>query len=209
MIAGTETTATALSGGLFYLLQNPEWVATLIRELRGEYNSVGSLTMSSLQSNPALNAVLQESLRIYPPLPAGTPRIVSNGAVELNGYFIPEGTRVAFYHAPTYRDEQSFHRPDGFRPERWLGDPEFKHDRLDACEPFSVGPRNCIGKIRLPFLPAKQMTDYGITTRTQSFAWHEMRLLLATILIHFDITLLPESKSWRHQDGISCGKKSH
>lgn len=46
----------------------------------------------------------------------------------------------ALHHNPKY-----FGRPDDFAPERWLGDQEFKNDRLDAVKPFSIGPRNCIG----------------------------------------------------------------
>lgn len=45
------------------------------------------------------------------------------------------------YHDPAY-----FHKPDEFRPERWLGDEEFKDDALAGVTPFMVGPRNCIGK---------------------------------------------------------------
>ena len=44
-------------------------------------------------------------------------------------------------HNPAY-----FHKPDEYHPERWLGDEEFKNDALSGVTPFSVGPRNCIGK---------------------------------------------------------------
>lgn len=36
--------------------------------------------------------------------------------------------------------------PDKYHPERFLGDPRFANDRLDALQPFSVGPRDCIGR---------------------------------------------------------------
>jgi cytochrome P450 len=47
----------------------------------------------------------------------------------------------ALYHNPAY-----FTQPDDFIPERWLGDPIFANDERQAVQPFSVGPRNCIGK---------------------------------------------------------------
>lgn len=47
----------------------------------------------------------------------------------------------AVYHNPKYISE-----PESFVPERWLGDPKYKSDRLDSIQPFSLGPRNCIGK---------------------------------------------------------------
>lgn len=46
----------------------------------------------------------------------------------------------------TYRNEANFKNAYEFHPERWLQDPEYKDDNLNALEPFSVGPRNCVGK---------------------------------------------------------------
>jgi cytochrome P450 len=66
----------------------------------------------------------------------------------LKGYYIPEGNRVVIYHLATYRDPDLWHEPDQFRPERWLGDEQFKNDHFDAFEPFSTGPRGCSGKVR-------------------------------------------------------------
>ena len=61
-----------------------------------------------------------------------------------------------------------FKNPREFHPERWLGDAEYADDHFGAMEAFSVGPRNCLGK---------------------NLAWHEARLLLATLLLHFDVSL--------------------
>ncbi|KAJ4235444.1 hypothetical protein NW757_013555 [Fusarium falciforme] len=44
------------------------------------------------------------------------------------------------------RDPNNFTDPETFIPERWLGDPRFANDKTDALQPFSYGPRNCIGK---------------------------------------------------------------
>lgn len=45
---------------------------------------------------------------------------------------------------------RNFTKPEEFRPERFLGDPEFSNDSLDVVQPFSVGPRNCIGRKYVP-----------------------------------------------------------
>lgn len=152
MFAGTETTASALSGVVYFLLRSPAWLKRLTGELRSQYGSTEDLDMSSLQSNQVLNAVLQEGLRLYPPLPSGLPRIVPPGGTNVKDYFIPERTRIAIYHGPNYRNKEYFQDADSFRPERWLNDPQFKEDKLDAIEPFSVGPRNCVGKVSKPVI---------------------------------------------------------
>lgn len=46
----------------------------------------------------------------------------------------------------TYRSGRNFAQPDSFIPERWLGAPGFENDNRDAMNPFSTGPRNCMGK---------------------------------------------------------------
>lgn len=45
-----------------------------------------------------------------------------------------------------YHNDEQFAQPDSFIPERWLGDPRFENDNRSALQPFSFGPRNCIGR---------------------------------------------------------------
>ncbi|KJX93445.1 cytochrome P450 like protein [Zymoseptoria brevis] len=178
MIAGTETSATTLSGLLYLLLCNPAWLSRLTMDLRAQFSGVEEIFMTALQSNKILDAVLKEGMRVYPAVPVGFARYVPRGGTEIEGYFMPEGTRVAIYHLATYRDENLWRHPGSFRPERWLGDDDFKQDHLDSFMPFSTGPRVCIGK---------------------SFAMHEMRLILATLLVSFDVELHPDSEGWMDQ----------
>lgn len=119
-----------------------------------------------------------EGLRCYPPVPTGLNRKVPKGGATICGEFVPEDTSMSVHQFSTYRSEDNFKNAYEFRPERWLGDPEYKDDHLDALEPFSVGPRNCIGK---------------------NLAWHELRLLLCTTLLHFDLELCEESMDWKDQ----------
>jgi cytochrome P450 len=53
---------------------------------------------------------------------------------------------VAVWHWATYHSAHNFTDPFGFHPERFLHDPKFASDKLDIVQPFSVGPRNCIGR---------------------------------------------------------------
>ncbi|CAK4032813.1 Isotrichodermin C-15 hydroxylase [Lecanosticta acicola] len=179
MVAGTETTATALSGTTYHLLtSDPSYLRKLTEEIRSTHSTFDDITLESVARLTYLQAVLREGMRMYPPVPVALPRKVPKGGSMLCGEFVPEDTIVGVHHLATYRNEEHFKKPYEFRPERWLGDPEFKDDHLDALEPFSFGPRNCLGK---------------------NLAWHEMRLLLTTVLLHFDLELCDESKDWTDQ----------
>ena len=149
MLAGTETTATALSGTTYQLLRNPQAMAKLTDEIRSTFSSFEELDLESLARQKYLMAVLHEGLRMYPPVPSTLPRKVPEGGMAISGEWVPEGTTIGVHHLATYRSEAHFKHAYEFRPERWLGDPEFKDDHLDALEPFSVGPRNCLGKSKL------------------------------------------------------------
>ncbi|KAM0697135.1 hypothetical protein Q7P36_003206 [Cladosporium allicinum] len=186
MLAGTETTATALSGTTYHLLMNPDKLDILQREIRSAFTSLDDMTLESLARQKYLMAVLQEGLRMYPPVPTTLPRVVRAGGAEICGEWVPEGTTVGVHHLSTYRDPEYFKKPYEFHPERWLGDPEFKDDKLSALEPFSVGPRNCLGK---------------------NLAWHEMRLLLATVMLNFDMKLCEESREWGDQKVFTLWEK--
>jgi cytochrome P450 len=96
--------------------------------------------------------VLQEGLRMYPRVPTKLSRVVPADGATVCGEWLPSGTTIGVHHLSTYRNEDLSRKPYEFHPEHGLGDTEFKDDKLDAMEPFSVGPRNCVGKVRNPVL---------------------------------------------------------
>lgn len=58
-----------------------------------------------------------------------------------------EQTGISLPHWSAYQCEQNWRDPQSFVPERWLGtDSRYANDKRDVLQPFSVGPRNCIGK---------------------------------------------------------------
>ena len=148
MLASTETTASALSGTTYHLLTNPDKLRILARELRTAYpGGLEDMTFENLARQRYLTAVIQEGMRLYPPVPSELPRVVPAEGTTLFGEYIPGGTTIGVHHMATYRREEFFKTPNEFHPERWLGGTEFKDDDLDAVENFSVGARNCIGKV--------------------------------------------------------------
>lgn len=147
MTAGTETTATALSGTIFYLSQNPDSLATLKAEVYDAFNSFDDLHLDPLARCRYMDAVLREALRLYPPVPIGLPRVIPKGGASIGGHFVPGGTGVSIPQMPTYCDARNWTDPERFAPERWLGDHKYENDNRGCFEPFSTGPRNCLGKV--------------------------------------------------------------
>ncbi|KNG84868.1 cytochrome P450 monooxygenase [Aspergillus nomiae NRRL 13137] len=178
MMAGSETTATLLSGCTFFVLKDPEIYKEISFQIRHRFSSPSEITFSSLSSIPYLRAVLQETLRMYPPLPLGMPRLVPGGGAMVSGQFVPEKTSVAVASWATYQSSSNFKDPQLFLPERWLGTGQGDEDVKAAMQPFSVGPRACPGR---------------------SLAFAEASLILARLIWQFDLELLPECFSWADQ----------
>ncbi|KAI4592833.1 hypothetical protein KJ359_010386 [Pestalotiopsis sp. 9143b] len=181
IIAGSETTATLLSAATFYLGRNQNALAKLTEEVRAAYASEDDIDMVSTQSLKYLQAVLEESLRIYPPVAAGQPRLITPGGDTIAGRFVPGKTIVEIPQWATYHNPMFFKKPDDFIPERWLGDAKFADDKREVMQPFSVGPRNCIGR---------------------NLAYAEMRLIMARMVWNFDLHLHDDSKDWADQSKL-------
>lgn len=87
--AGSETTATALSGFFFFMGHRRDFVQILTEEVRGAFQTENEITAKAAAKLPFLVACLEETLRLYPPAIETPPR-VSPGA-EINGTFVPKG----------------------------------------------------------------------------------------------------------------------
>ena len=102
-------------------------------------------------------------------------RITGPEGNMIAGRFVPGKTLVSVSQKACFSSAENFRDPNEFVPERWLGDERYKNDRKNALQPFSVGPRNCIG---------------------MNLAYVEMRIILARLLWNFDIELCKESNNW-------------
>lgn len=146
MTAGTETTATLVSGLTYYLLKNPESLRKLVNEIRGEFPTADAMTMEQLAALPYLGACIKEALRVYPPVPLGLPRLTPPEGSTIVGNFVPPNTVLVIPQHSMYTHEDNFKKPFEYIPERWLGDSRFEDDARHAVQPFSVGSRDCVGK---------------------------------------------------------------
>lgn len=95
ILAGSETTASLLSGFTFYAVTTPGVLGKLVEEIRGAFGSYDEIDFMGVSQLEYLNAALEESLRVYPPVPAIIPRIVPEGGAVIDGEFVPEGVTMS------------------------------------------------------------------------------------------------------------------
>lgn len=146
--AGSETTATLLAGVTYLLLSNPEKMAKLKIEVRNAFNSAEEITIASASRLPYMLACLNEALRMYPPVTGSLVRQIAPGGATIAGHVLPGGTLVECQQWSMNHSSDHWHEPWAFRPERFLDAKAelMKADAAEALQPFSIGPRNCIGR---------------------------------------------------------------
>nr|CAG8482253.1 8829_t:CDS:2 [Entrophospora candida]CAG8489119.1 3764_t:CDS:2 [Entrophospora candida] len=217
LIGGSDTSGYTANMALIVLLNHPEKLRKLVSELDSIYPSEendddgegrkqqskpnGLLitpTHDSLKNLIYLNSVLNEVLRLFPVALAGIMRQTRQDTI-IDGYLIPKDTIVSASIYQVHRAKDIWGvDADDFVPERWIFsgvdnnkngyilEPEFgikpkttisdskKSDFASPFQkgyyPFSAGTRNCIG---------------------QTFAWMELRLILASLLLNFEFELIP------------------
>lgn len=92
VIAGSETTATLLSGVTYWLLRTPDVLRKVTHEVRSSITSESDITFETASRLPYMLTCLNEALRIYPPAPTGLERMtIPPDPVEISGYTIPPG----------------------------------------------------------------------------------------------------------------------
>ncbi|KAF8989678.1 high nitrogen upregulated cytochrome P450 monooxygenase 2 [Cyathus striatus] len=154
IIAGSDTTATVLSNIFFNLIIHRNIYDRLRAEVEEYYprsEGVGPTeNMSKLVEMPLLNGVINEALRLYPPVPVWVQRSVDEGrGGKLAGsIFIPDGTAVNIPPYAIHRDPRYFSPdPDSFIPDRWIKVDSSYETNQAAFIPYSTGPMNCAGKL--------------------------------------------------------------
>ena len=160
LTAGHETTATALAWAFYWIHKIPTVREKLLQELDSLGENPDPNTIFKL---PYLNAVCNETLRIYPVGMLTFPR-VPKVPLSLIGYDIKPGTVLIGSIYLTHRREDLYPEPEKFKPERFLERQYSPYEFL----PFGGGARRCIGF---------------------AFALFEMKIALATILSSLELEL--------------------
>ncbi|PGH23595.1 hypothetical protein AJ80_02376 [Polytolypa hystricis UAMH7299] len=186
-IAGSESSATSISGAVFYILTYHHVYEKLVDGIRSAFKSETEITLVRLNDLVYLTAVLTETLRLYPPVSITLPRVVPGNGEAIDSFYVPGGTTVGVNHFSASRHPENFHCPDEFLPERWLRESRntssIDKDEKAAMQPFSYGPRGCIGR---------------------NLAWAEMRLVIAKLLWRFDLELVGNNEDWLERQTV-CG----
>lgn len=151
IVAGSDTTSSVLANALRELALQPRVQEKLFDEIKSAVPPGSPLDVAATKSLPLLAAVVDETLRLWNPVPSGAQMMTGEHPVllKLDGgartVTIPPRTAVRIPHLALMTDERYF--PDGERwwPERWLAGPDGVADQR-AFIPFSYGPHVCVGK---------------------------------------------------------------
>ncbi|KAM6517409.1 hypothetical protein FSOLCH5_008371 [Fusarium solani] len=135
IVAGSDTTATTLTYLIWSVCRDMKVKQTLVSELNKLPADFGD---NDLRSLPYLNAVIDETLRLYAAAPSALPRVVPHGGSTLAGYYLPQDTVVSTQAWTLHRDPTLFPGPERFNPSRWL---EATKEMRDGVMPFGGGAR--------------------------------------------------------------------
>ncbi|MBD2277739.1 cytochrome P450 [Aphanizomenon flos-aquae] len=176
LVAGHETTATAISWAFYWIHKLPEVREKLLAELDSLGENPDSNTIFKL---PYLTAVCNETLRIYPIAMLTFPRKVKT-PISLCGYQLEAGTIIMGSIYLTHQREDIYPQPEKFNPERFLEKQFSPYEFL----PFGGGARRCIGL---------------------AFAQMEMKLILAKVLKTWSIKLVNTDEIKPQRRGLVTG----
>ena len=178
LIAGHDTSTALLSWTLYLLGRHPAVMAQGQAEIRAVLGDQPP-TFEQLHQLRFLDQIIDESLRLYPPIHLGS-RLAAQD-LEFNGYHIPAGTRVMYSIYVTQRMPEYWDAPDEFRPQRFA--PDAPKPAPYTYLPFGGGPRNCIGAAYAQ-VEAKVILARILQGRT-------LRLLPRRVNAHMGATLEP------------------
>jgi cytochrome P450 len=194
--AGNDTTQTSLTNTMYFLASHPHIQEKLRRALH-EALPASQIPLASyehLRHVSYLQAVIDESFRLQPPLGTGLPRITTRETV-IDGEVIQPGVTVSAQIWSLHRMEALFRHADQYVPERWLAheydddnensttSPEERRNLKDYVLPFSQGPRACIGR---------------------NLAYMELSICITALVLAFEWSLPASGFVLRHHERFNC-----
>jgi cytochrome P450 len=166
LLAGHETVASTLTWTWYLLTQHPE----AEEHLHAEVDQVLAGRLPTMEDLPQLSytrMVLEEAMRLYPPIWQLMRRAIQDD--EIDGYHIPAGSYILWSPYISHRHPDFWEKPEQFYPEHFSPEHAAKRPRY-ASMPFGSGPRICVGN---------------------TFAMTEMQLVLTTVVQRYRVSLTP------------------
>ncbi|KAH6605547.1 Cytochrome P450 [Trichoderma cornu-damae] len=134
VVAGSDTTAVTLTHIFFELAYDKN----LVNALQKEFDALPSLAHDNLMKIPLLEAVINETLRLHPPVPSGTQRMTPPEGMQIGERRIPGNIIVQVPSYTVFRDPRAFEEPTAFIPERWTTRQDLIKNR-SVFIPFNTG----------------------------------------------------------------------
>ncbi|OHE95151.1 cytochrome P450 [Colletotrichum orchidophilum] len=180
LLAGSDTTATAIRATILHIITNPQVTASLRAEIDAAKLSWPVVSDAEAREMPYLQAVIKEGLRIFPPVTGQMSKEVSNGGAgdDFKGVHLPEGTRIGYCAWGIFRRQDIWGQDSHvFRPERWL---DADTEQLRLMEGtleivFGYGRWQCLGR---------------------NVALMELNKVFVELLRRFDLILVDPTNPW-------------
>ncbi|KAL8641184.1 MAG: hypothetical protein Q9228_001980 [Teloschistes exilis] len=194
LLAGRDTTASLLSNAWWSMSKDPQVWNRLQTEINGLETPLGEKRpiFEELKDMKYLRAVLNESLRLHPVVPANSRQAIKDTMLPLGGgkdgkspVFVARGTLIPYAVYATHRRKDLFGEDaEEFKPDRWLDEGDKKGLRVGwEYLPFNGGPRICIG---------------------QQFALTEASYITVRLMQEFDRIESRDAEPWREKLTLTC-----
>ncbi|KAF4508881.1 hypothetical protein G6O67_005210 [Ophiocordyceps sinensis] len=178
ILAGSETTATAIRATMLHIISN----ARVVNMLRAEINETNPtrpvITDAEARGMPYLQAVIKEGLRMFPPVAGLMAKEVPAGGDSYKGMFFPQGTRIGYcaWGVARWPDIWGDDAHE-FRPERWIEASPEKLREMDGTVElvFGYGRWQCLGR---------------------NVALMELNKVLVELVRRFDLCLVDPTRPW-------------
>ncbi|CAL9765690.1 unnamed protein product [Musa acuminata subsp. burmannicoides] len=167
-IAGTDTSSVIIEWALAEMLRKPTILQRAQDEMDRVIGKTRRLEESDIPNLPFLRAISKEVLRLHPSTPLSLPHYTPE-ACEVDGYYIPKGTRLLVNIWAIGRDPNVWEDPLEFKPERFLSGRNANIEPLGhdfELIPFGAGRRICVG-----MHAGLLMVQYVLGTLVHSFDW--------------------------------------
>lgn len=209
ILAGSDTTATAIRTTMLYLMAHPRIYRRLQAEVDAAVHTGAApaapniIQDTTLRNLPYLQAVVREGLRIFPPVTDAVPKKVPRGGdrvtVEGKQYYLPGGTDISYNVWGVHHDKAMFGEDaELFRPERWLlEENKTNEDKLTAMRRttemiFGYGKYQCLGKPIAWLEITKTIFEVDYVWRIAVAA-----LTCLQFMRHFDWAIAQPDNPWR------------